>query len=316
MALRIAINGFGRIGRCVARAIAESSRSGIELVAINGPSTVEKHVHLLKYDSVHGIFNGVKQTGKDTLDIGRGPVKAFSQRDPLKIPWGELGVDVVFECTGKLKTKEDLEKHFASGAKKVLVSAPAEGAEVMVVYGVNNDALKGGYNIISVGSCTTNCLAPVAQVLDQEFGIETGFMTTIHAYTNDQNILDNNHSDMRRAGAAALSMIPTSTGAAKSIGKVLPNLSGKLDGVAVRVPTPNVSMVDFTVTTSEKITSDTVNQAMKAASEGKLRGVLGYSDEELVSVDFLHNDHSSVFDATGTKTVGPHLLPCYFLVRQ
>lgn len=308
MALRIAINGLGRIGRSVVRSLADGTHEDIQLVAVNGPAATRSHLHLLKYDSIQGPFHGVTQTGEDMLDIGKGTIKVFHERDPKVLPWGELGIDVVLECSGQFKTREELQGHIDAGAKKVLVSAPAEGAETMIVYGVNHDTLNPDHRFISVGSCTTNCLAPVAKVLNDKFGIAKGFMTTIHAYTNDQNVLDNNHKDLRRARAATLSMIPTSTGAAKAIGKVLPELEGKLDGVAVRVPTPCVSLVDLTFEAEKPVCVDTVNQAIKEAAGGKMAGVLGYNDEPLVSVDFLKDSRSSIFDGTGTKIIGENLV--------
>lgn len=303
MTVKIAINGLGRIGRCVLRAVAELDRKDIEVVAVNGPADIDTHVHLLKYDSVHGTFLAVKKVADDKIDIGTGPIKLFQERDPLNLPWGELGVDVVLECTGKFKTTEDLQKHIDAGAKRVLVSAPAEGAEVMIVHGVNNNALKAEHKFISVGSCTTNCLAPVVKVINDLVGIESGFMTTIHSYTSDQNIMDNSHKDLRRARSAALSLIPTSTGAAKAIGLVLPELSGKLDGTAIRVPTPNVSLVDLSFLSSKHTNAAEINAAIKKAAEGELKGVLAYCDEPLVSIDYVHNPNSSIFDATGTKVI-------------
>jgi glyceraldehyde 3-phosphate dehydrogenase len=252
MTIRVAINGLGRIGRCVLRAAAEYGRDDIEIVAVNGPAPIETHVHLLKYDSVHGAFPGVKAVGENAIDMGRGPIKLLQERDPAKLPWGELNVDVVLECTGAFNKKSDAEKHIQAGAKKVVISAPADGVDATIVYGVNNAALKPEHTVISIGSCTTNCLAPVAKILNDAIGIERGFMTTIHAFTNDQNILDGSHKDLRRARTASMSMIPTSTGAAKALGLVLPELAGKLDGTAVRVPTPNVSLVDLTFDAGRK----------------------------------------------------------------
>jgi glyceraldehyde 3-phosphate dehydrogenase len=303
MTIRVAINGLGRIGRCVWRAAAEYGRDDIEIVAVNGPAPIETHVHLLKYDSVHGAFPHVKAVGADAIDMGQGPVKLLQERDPSKLPWGELDVDVVLECTGHFNKKSEAEKHINAGAKKVVISAPAEGVDATIVYGVNNASLKPEHTVISIGSCTTNCLAPVAKILNDTVGIERGFMTTIHAFTNDQNILDGSHKDLRRARTASMSMIPTSTGAAKALGLVLPELAGKLDGTSVRVPTPNVSLVDLTFDAGRKTDVAEINQLLKAASEGALKGVLGYNTEQLVSIDFNHNTHSSIFDSTGTKVI-------------
>ncbi len=307
MTVKVAINGLGRIGRCVFRALVESNRTDIELVAVNGPASAETHVHLIKYDSVHGTLRGVDlQPAEGALVVNGKKIKLTHERDISKIDWS--GVDIVLECTGKFNKREQAAAHLAQGAKRVLVSAPADGADATIVYGVNNAALKAEHQVVSVGSCTTNCLAPVAKVLNELAGIEQGFMTTIHAYTGDQNILDGSHKDLRRARAAALSMVPTSTGAAKAIGLVLPELAGKLDGTAIRVPTPNVSMVDLTWITKKPTTKDEIHAAMKAASEGEMKGVLAYNDEPLVSVDFNHHPASSVFDATGTKVMGGTLV--------
>jgi glyceraldehyde 3-phosphate dehydrogenase len=304
MTLRIGINGLGRIGRCVVRALAEHPRTDVELVMVNGPATMDTHLHLLKYDSVHGRFRGdVAAEGADLLINGK-KIILTGHREPEQIDWSAQGVDVVLECTGKFTSKADAARHIGGSVKKVLVSAPATDADATIVYGVNNAALKASDTVISVGSCTTNCLAPVAKVLDDAFGIETGFMTTIHAYTGDQNLVDGSHKDMRRARAAALSMIPSSTGAAKALGLVLPQLAGKLDGTAVRVPTPNVSMVDLCFTSQKPMTKEAINAAMQAAANGAMRGVLAYEAAELVSIDFTHHPASSIFDATGTKVMG------------
>lgn len=304
MAVRIGINGLGRIGRCVARAIQELDRQDVELVAVNGSAPTETHVHYLKYDSVHGTFPHVTQTGKDTISIGRGDIAVTHERDPGKLDWAKYNVDVVLECTGVFKTQETAGQHIKAGAKKVIISAPASDNDTpTIVYGVNNDVIKDTDNVISIGSCTTNCLAPVAKTLNDAIGIDTGFMTTIHAYTNDQNIMDANHKDPRRARAAALSMIPTSTGAAKALGLVLPELAGKLDGVAVRVPTPNVSMVDLTFSASRETSIDEIHEAIRAAASGPMKNVLAVCDEPLVSIDFNHNPHSSIFDISGTKVL-------------
>lgn len=304
MALKIGINGLGRIGRCVLRAIYEYPRSDIELVAVNGPAPIDQHVHLLKYDSVHGRFRGeISAEGNDLIINGK-RIPLMQEREPEAIDWSKYGVEVVLECTGKFNSKAQAGRHLGGSVKKVLVSAPAEEADATIVFGVNNAALKPEHTVISVGSCTTNCLAPVAKVLNDNFGIETGFMTTVHAYTGDQNLVDGSHKDMRRARAAALSMIPSSTGAAKALGLVLPALAGKLDGTSVRVPTPNVSMVDLCFTSSKPMTKDAINNAMKEAASGVLIGVLAYEDSPLVSIDFTHHPASSIFDATGTKVIG------------
>lgn len=304
MTTRIAINGLGRIGRCVLRAIAENNIRDIEVVAANGPAPIDTHVHLLKYDSVHGHFGQVTKIDDAHLKVGSNTIKILGERDPEKLPWGDLGVDVVLECTGKFTSKADALKHINAGAKKVLISAPSTDADATIVYGVNNNILKAQDKVISVGSCTTNCLAPVAKVLNDTIGIEKGFMTTVHSYTNDQNIMDNSHKDLRRARAAAMSMIPTSTGAAKALSLVIPELEGRLDGTAIRVPTPNVSMVDLTFISLKNTDAKTINQAMIDAANGSMKGVLQVNDEPLVSIDFTHNPHSSIFDSTGTKVVG------------
>lgn len=302
--IRVAINGLGRIGRCVLRAAFESGREDIEIVAVNGPAPTDTHVHLLKYDSTHGIFPDVKKISEDELEICGKIIPIFHERDASKLPWGKLGVDIVLECTGKMNSYDVSIAHVHSGAKKVIISAPAEAAEATIVYGVNNEVLNAEQKVISIGSCTTNCLAPVAKVLNDTIGIERGFMTTIHSYTNDQNILDGTHKDLRRARSAAVSMIPTSTGAAKAIGLVIPELSGKLDGTAMRVPTPNVSYVDLTFNSARATTAKEINEVIEKAANANMKGVLGYNTEPLVSIDFTHNDHSSVFDATGTKVIG------------
>lgn len=308
MTIKIGINGLGRIGRCVLRAVYESGAKDIELIAVNGPAPIETHIHLLKYDSVHGRFNtSVEADGAD-LRIGGKTVKLFHERDPKNIPWGKLGVDVVLECTGKFNKREQAAAHLESGAKRVLISAPAEGVDSTIVLGVNNAMLKKEHQVVSVGSCTTNALAPLAKVLQETVGIESGFMTTIHAYTGDQNLVDNSHKDLRRARAAAMSMIPTSTGAAKTIGLILPELAGKLDGVAIRVPTANVSLVDLSFVASRKTTKEEINAALQAASNGALKGVLGTSNEPLVSIDFTHTLESSIVDLSGTKVVGGNLV--------
>ncbi len=304
MTVNVAISGFGRIGRNILRAAAEAKRTDIRFVAINDLGSAKDNAHLFKYDSVHGRFPGEVTVSGDEIDVGLGnPVKVLAERDPSKLPWGELGVDIVLECTGFFADKEKASAHLTAGAKRVIVSAPAKGADLTVVYGVNDDKLTTEHKVISNASCTTNCLAPVAKVLNELCGISQGFMTTIHAYTNDQRILDQAHSDMRRARAAALSMIPTSTGAAKAVGLVLPELAGKIDGTAVRVPTPNVSVVDLKFIPSRETTVEEINKAMAAAAAGPMKGVLDYVTEPLVSIDFNHSPFSSNFDSTQTQIV-------------
>jgi len=305
MTIRVGINGLGRIGRCVTRAIFET-KADIELVTVNGPAPVETHVHLLTYDSVHGHFPGVKADGEN-LSIGGKKVKLFRERDPKQIPWGDLKLDVVLECSGKFNKRAEAAQHLVSGAKRVLISAPAEDADASIVFGVNNAMLKKEFQVVSVGSCTTNGLAPVAKVLNDAIGIESGFMTTIHAYTGDQNLVDNSHKDLRRARAASLSMIPTSTGAAKTIGLILPELKGKLDGVSIRVPVPNVSLIDLTFIAKRDTSINEVNEALSKAAAGNLKNILGTSNEPLVSIDFTHSTFSSIADLTGTKVTGPRL---------
>jgi len=303
MAVRVGINGFGRIGRLVFRAAMEAKRKDIEFVAINDLGTPEANAHLLKYDSVHGTYPGKIEAGKDSIKVDGKKVKVLSERDPAKLPWGKLGVDIVLECTGIFTSKEAAGKHLEGGAKKVLVSAPASGADITVVYGVNHDKLKKSHTIISNASCTTNCLVPVAYILDQTVGIKHGYMTTIHSYTGDQPSVDTLHKDLRRARAAALSMIPTSTGAARATGLVLPELAGKLDGTSVRVPTANVSLIDLTIEAKKKTDAETINEAMVKASKGKLKGVLAVNDAPLVSSDFNHVPASSTFDLTQTQVL-------------
>jgi glyceraldehyde 3-phosphate dehydrogenase len=311
MALRVGINGLGRIGRCVARAIYETQHhhhgADIELVACNGTAAAETHAHLLQYDSVHGRFPFEVRAEGEHLNIAGKTVKLTKQRDPKLIPWAEMGVDVVLECTGKFNKKSDAIGHLAGGAKKVLISAPAEEVDATIVFGVNNAMLHKDHQVVSVGSCTTNGLAPLAMVLHESFGIESGFMTTVHAYTGDQNIVDNNHKDLRRARAAGLSIIHTSTGAAKTIGLILPELQGKLDGVALRVPTPNVSLIDLTFVAMKDVTKDEINAALETAANGKLKGVLATTKLPLVSIDFTHSTASSTADLTGTKVTGKRL---------
>jgi glyceraldehyde 3-phosphate dehydrogenase len=304
MTVRVAINGFGRIGRLVMRAACESRRDDIEIVGINDLGPVETNAHLLRYDSVHGRFPGEVATGEGWMDIGRGKITVTAERDPAKLPWRRLGVDVALECTGIFTKREAAAKHLEAGAKRVIISAPADGADLTVVMGVNHDDLKPEHEIISNASCTTNCLAPVAYVLHRGIGIERGYMTTIHSYTGDQNTVDTLHSDLRRARAAALSLIPTSTGAAKAVGLVLPALKGKLDGTAIRVPTANVSLIDFTFDSARETSADEVNALMEdAAKSNRLRGIVGINKAPTVSVDFNHDPHSSVFDVTQTQVL-------------
>jgi len=304
MTVRVAINGFGRIGRLVMRSIIESGRKDIEVVGINDLGSAEMNGHLLKYDTVHGVLGADVTVDGDTIDVGNGPVRVTAERDPADLPWGELGVDLAMECTGFFTTRDSAAKHIEAGAKKVLISAPGKEVDKTIVFGVNSDQLTAADTIVSNASCTTNCLAPVADVLNKAVGIEKGFMTTIHSYTGDQRPLDALHSDPRRARAAALNMIPTSTGAAAAVGLVLPEMKGKLDGTSVRVPTANVSLIDLTFTSSRDTTVDEINAAMKEASEGRLNGVLGYNTLPLVSSDFNHNPASSSFDATQTQVMG------------
>ncbi|MCF1504167.1 type I glyceraldehyde-3-phosphate dehydrogenase [Afifella sp. H1R] len=301
--VKVAINGFGRIGRNVLRSIIESGRTDVEVVAINDLGPVETNAHLMRYDSVHGRFPGEVKVSGDTIDVGRGPIKVTAERDPTKLPHGELGVDIVMECTGIFTARDKAALHLEGGAKRVLVSAPSSGADLTVVYGVNDDKLTSDHVVVSNASCTTNCLAPVAYVLNNAIGIDKGFMTTIHSYTGDQPTLDTLHKDLYRARAAALSMIPTSTGAAKAVGLVLPELNGKLDGVAIRVPTPNVSVVDFKFVPSRSTSVEEIQEAIRTAAEGDLKGILGYTDEKLVSSDFNHDSHSSVFHMDQTKVM-------------
>ena len=303
MAVRVAINGFGRIGRNVLRAIIESGRTDIEVVAINDLGPVETNAHLLRYDSVHGRFPAEVTVKGDSIDVGRGAMKVHAVRNPAELPWAAEGVDIALECTGIFTARDKAALHLEAGAKRVIVSAPADNADLTVVYGVNHDKLSKDHLVISNASCTTNCLAPVAQVLNDAIGIEKGFMTTIHSYTGDQPTLDTMHKDLYRARAAALSMIPTSTGAAKAVGLVLPELKGKLDGVAIRVPTPNVSVVDLTFEAKRSTTVEEINNAIREAANGRLKGILGFTDEPLVSIDFNHNPHSSVFHMDQTKVM-------------
>ncbi|MBD3765232.1 MAG: type I glyceraldehyde-3-phosphate dehydrogenase [Rhodobacterales bacterium] len=301
MTVKVAINGFGRIGRNVLRAIVESGRTDIEVVAINDLGPVETNAHLLRFDSVHGRFPSPVTTGPDWIDVGRGPIRVTAIRNPADLPWGD--VDVALECTGIFTTKEKASAHLQNGSKRVLVSAPCDHADKTIVYGVNQGILTADDMVVSNASCTTNCLSPVAKVLNDTIGIVKGFMTTIHSYTGDQPTLDTMHKDLYRARAAALSMIPTSTGAAKAVGLVLPELKGKLDGVAIRVPTPNVSVVDLVFEAARDTTVDEVNEAIRAAANGPLKGILGYTDQPNVSVDFNHDPHSSIFHLDQTKVM-------------
>lgn len=309
MTVRVAINGFGRIGRLVLRAIIESKRRDIQVVAINDLGSVEANAHMLKYDTVHGKFPADVKAKDDAIVVGRTPITVLSERDPAKLPWRKLKVDVALECTGFFASRDKAALHLKAGAKKVLVSAPASGADLTVVYGVNHDQLSKKHKVVSNASCTTNCLAPVAQVLHNAVGMQSGYMTTIHAFTGDQRTVDTLHSDMRRARAASCSMIPTSTGAAKAVGLVLPELAGKLDGTSIRVPSPNVSLIDLTFIASRETTADEINKAIvRAARSGPLKGILGTNDEPLVSIDFNHNPHSSIFDLTQTQVVDGNLV--------
>jgi glyceraldehyde 3-phosphate dehydrogenase len=303
MAVRVAINGFGRIGRLVLRAVIESGRKDIEVVAVNDLGPVETNAHLLRHDSVHGRFQAEVKVNGDSFDVGRGPIKVTAERDPSKLPHKELGVDIALECTGIFTSKDKASAHLTAGAKRVLISAPASDADLTVVYGVNHEKLSADHRIVSNASCTTNCLAPVAAVLHEAVGIDKGFMTTIHSYTGDQPTLDTLHKDLYRARGAAINMIPTTTGAAKAVGLVLPELNGKLDGVSIRVPTPNVSVVDFKFVAKKSTSKEEINEAIKTAAKQKLKGILGYTDEPLVSSDFNHDPHSSVFHMDQTKVM-------------
>jgi glyceraldehyde 3-phosphate dehydrogenase len=303
MAVRVAINGFGRIGRLVLRSIIESGRSDIEVVSINDLGPVATNAHLLRYDSTHGRFPGTVTVGDDWMDVGRGKMRVTCERDPSKLPHKELDVDIAFECTGIFTARDKAAAHLTAGAKRVLISAPGENADKTIVYGVNDATLTADDVIVSNGSCTTNALAPVAKVLNDLFGIERGYMTTVHAYTNDQPSLDQIHKDLYRGRGAAQSMIPTSTGAAKALGLVLPELKGKLDGSSIRVPTANVSVVDLVVEAARPTSADEVNTAIKAAADGPMKGVLGYTDEPLVSIDFNHIPNSSTFALPQTQVI-------------
>lgn len=301
MALKIAINGFGRIGRLALRSIVETGRKGVDVVAINDLGPVETNAHLIQYDSVHGRFPHEVKTTSDTIDVGMGPIKVIAERDPTKLPWGEMDVDVVYECTGIFASKEKASMHLEAGAKRVLVSAPASGADKTIVYGVNHGSLTNDDIVVSNASCTTNCLSPVVKVLHDAVGIERGYMTTIHSYTGDQPTLDTLHKDLYRARGAATNMIPTSTGAAKAIGLVLPALKGKLDGSSIRVPTANVSCVDLVFTPKRDTSVEEINSAVIEAANGPLKGVLAYTDKPLVSSDFNHDPASSTFALPQTQ---------------
>ncbi|PHS04044.1 MAG: type I glyceraldehyde-3-phosphate dehydrogenase [Blastopirellula sp.] len=301
MTICVAINGFGRIGRNVLRSIIESGRTDIEVVAINDLGSVDMNAHLLQFDSVHGRFPATVTVDKNTIDVGRGPIKVTAERDPTKLPWGN--VDVALECTGIFTSRDKAALLLESGAKRVLISASGAGADKTIVYGVNHDVLSADDKIVSNASCTTNCLSPVVKVLNDTIGIERGFMTTIHSYTGDQPTLDTMHQDFCRARAAAQSMIPTSTGAAKAVGLVLPELNGRLDGVAIRVPTPNVSVVDLKFDAIRDTSVEEINDALRAAADGPLKGVLGYTDRPNVSIDFNHDPHSSILHTDQTRVM-------------
>ena len=308
MTVRVAINGFGRIGRNVLRAIVEEGRTDIQVVAINDLGPVETNAHLFRYDSVHGRFPGKVTVDGDTIDVGTGPIKVTAIRNPAELPHRDLDVDVALECTGIFVSKDKAAAHLEAGAKRVLVSAPTDNADLTVVYGVNHDKLTSEHRVVSNASCTTNCLAPVAKVLNDAIGIDKGFMTTVHSYTGDQPSLDTMHKDLYRARAASLSMIPTSTGAAKAVGLVLPELNGKLDGTAIRVPTPNVSVVDFKFIAKRETTPDEVNAAVSSAASQALKGILGTTNEPNVSADFNHDSHSSIFHLDQTKVMDGNLV--------
>ena len=304
MPVRLAINGFGRIGRLVLRALHEQNRDDLQVVAINDLGTVAANAHMLKFDSVHGRFKGEIATGDNWIDIGRGKMTVLAERDPAKLPWKDLQVDVALECTGLFTKREAAAKHLEAGAKRVIVSAPADGVDITMVLGVNSDQVNASHRVLSNGSCTTNCLAPVAYVLNEGVGIVHGYMTTIHSYTGDQSTVDTLHKDLRRARAAAINMIPTSTGAAKALGLVIPALNGKLDGTAIRVPTPNVSLIDFKFTAARDTGKDEINGLMeKAAKSNRFRGILAINKDEAVSSDFNHDSHSSTFDMTQTAVI-------------
>jgi glyceraldehyde 3-phosphate dehydrogenase len=303
MSIRVAINGFGRIGRNVLRAIVEAKRKDVTVVAINDLAPPETNAHLLRFDSIHGRFPGEVTVKGDTIECGIGPIKVLAERDPSKLPWKDLGVDIALECTGLFTTKEKASAHLKAGAKRVLISAPADDVDLTVVYGVNHEKLMKNHTVVSNASCTTNCLVPVVKVLHDAVGVEKGMMTTVHSYTNDQPSQDQFHKDLYRARAAALNMIPTSTGAAKAVGLVLPELAGKLDGISIRVPTPNVSVVDLKFVAKRATDKDEINGAIKRAAEQQLKGILGYTERPNVSSDFNHDPHSSVFHMDQTKVM-------------
>ena len=303
MVVRVGINGFGRIGRLVLRAISESGRKDIQVVGVNDLGPIETNTHLLRFDSVHGVFPGKVKTTQTGMNIGKGNILVTAERDPANLPWEKLGVEVALECTGIFTAKDKASAHLAAGAKKVLISAPSSDADITVVYGVNHKKMRKSHKVVSNASCTTNCLAPIAFVLNKAMGIEHGYMTTIHAFTGDQPVLDTLHGDLRRARSAVMSMIPTSTGAAKAVGLVLPELAGKLDGTSIRVPTPNVSVVDFKFRSKKKTTVEAVNAAIVKAANGKLKGVLATSAVPTVSIDYNHNPSSSTFDLTQTQVI-------------
>ena len=308
MAVRLAINGFGRIGRLIMRAAIENKRRDVEIVAINDLGPVETNAHLLQYDSVHGKLLEKVLVDGNGIQVGNSRIKVTAEKDPAKLPWGELGVDVALECTGIFANKNAASAHIEAGARRVLISAPATGADITVVYGVNHSDLNAGHRVVSNASCTTNCLAPVAKVLNDAVGIKHGFMTTVHAFTGDQPVLDTLHKDLHRARSANMSMIPTSTGAARAVGLVLPELDGKLDGTAIRVPTPNVSLIDLTFTAAQPTNVETVNKAVIAAANGAMKGVLNINDRPLVSMDFNHDPASSTFDISQTQVVDDTLV--------
>ena len=303
MVVRVGINGFGRIGRLVLRAISESGRKDIQVVGVNDLGPIETNAHLLRFDSVHGSFPGKVKTTKTSMNIGKGNILVTAERDPANLPWEKLGVEVALECTGIFTAKDKASAHLAAGAKKVLISAPSSDADITVVYGVNHKKIRKSHKVVSNASCTTNCLAPIAFVLNKAMGIEHGYMTTIHAFTGDQPVLETLHGDLRRARSAVMSMIPTSTGAAMAVGLVLPELAGKLDGTSIRVPTPNVSVVDFKFRSKKKTTAEAVNAAIVKAANGKLKGVLATSAVPTVSIDYNHNPSSSTFDLTQTQVI-------------
>ncbi|MGY8993247.1 MAG: type I glyceraldehyde-3-phosphate dehydrogenase [Rhodospirillales bacterium] len=308
MTTRVAINGFGRIGRLVLRAIIESRRSDIQVVGINDLGSVKANAHLLKYDSVHGTLASDVTVNGESMNVGQGPIKVTAERDPAKLPWKELEIDIALECTGIFTDRNSAAKHLDAGAEKVLISAPATDVDMTIVYGINHQRLNPEHKVVSNASCTTNCLVPVVDVLHKAVGIEKGFMTTVHSFTGDQCTVDTLHSDLRRARAASVSMIPTSTGAARAVALVLPEMKGRLDGTAIRVPTPNVSMIDLTFIASRDTTVEEVNEAIRQAANGRLKGVLGAIDEPLVSIDFNHDSHSSVFDLGQTQIVGENFV--------